>query len=72
MVRPLSNGDREKMARGQQKLQSQQKNQKKQQEMKKGQGANQKAAAQKALIYSCAVCKVSLDLIFGSKSKQEA
>lgn len=44
------------MARGQQKIQSQQKNAAKQAKLKKG-GTDQKAAAKKALIYTCPVCK---------------
>ncbi|VDP11718.1 unnamed protein product [Soboliphyme baturini] len=48
------------MARGQQKLQSQQRNLKKQSELKKAQSHNQKAAAQKALVYSCPVCKTQM------------
>lgn len=47
------------MARGQQKLQSQAKNLKKQQDAKKQQNHDGKAAAAKALIYQCSVCKVS-------------
>lgn len=52
------------MARGHQKLQSQAKAQEKAAKMKKqsGHSANdQKKAAQKALVISCAVCKVILD-----------
>ncbi|KRZ76977.1 Zinc finger protein [Trichinella papuae] len=45
------------MARGQQKLQSQQRNLKKQQEAKKGSAVDHKKAAQKGLIYQCAVCR---------------
>lgn len=51
------------MARGHQKLQSQAKTQEKSAKMKKQQGhssSEQKKAAQKALVFSCAVCKVSL------------
>jgi len=48
------------MARGQQKIQSQQKNAEKQAKQKKGQGSDQKKAAQAALVYSCAVCKVCI------------
>ena len=44
------------MARGQQKIQSQQKNAAKHAKLKKGQ-IDQKAAAKKALIYTCPVCK---------------
>lgn len=50
------------MARGHQKIQSQAKAQEKQAKMKKQQGHNaneQKKAAQKALVFVCAVCKVS-------------
>jgi len=50
------------MARGHQKIQSQAKASEKQAKLKKQQGhsANdQKKAAQKALVYVCAVCKVS-------------
>lgn len=47
------------MARGQQKIQSQQKAAKKAQDMKRQQGHDQKAAAQKALVHQCCVCKVS-------------
>lgn len=50
------------MARGHQKIQSQAKAQEKQAKMKKQQGHNaneQKKAAQKALVFICAVCKVS-------------
>lgn len=47
------------MARGQQKIQSQQKNLKRAQDLKRQQGHDQKAAAQKALIHQCTVCKVS-------------
>jgi zinc finger protein 706 len=46
------------MARGQQKIQSQQKKAKKQLEIKKQQGHDQKAAAQKALLFTCVTCKV--------------
>ncbi|XP_015790282.1 zinc finger protein 706 [Tetranychus urticae] len=45
------------MARGQQKIQSQQKAAKKAQELKRQQGHDQKTAAQKALVFTCAVCK---------------
>ncbi|RWS26874.1 zinc finger protein 706-like protein [Leptotrombidium deliense] len=45
------------MARGQQKIQSQQKAAKKAADLKRQQGHDQKTAAQKALIYSCSVCK---------------
>jgi len=46
------------MARGHQKIQSQQKNAEKQAKMKKSQGSDQKKAAQAALVYVCALCKV--------------
>lgn len=46
------------MARGQQKLQSQAKNLKKQQDAKKQMNHDGKAAAAKALLYQCSVCKV--------------
>jgi len=52
----------QEMARGHQKIQSQAKASEKQAKLKKQQGhsANdQKKAAQKALVYVCAVCKVS-------------
>lgn len=55
------------MARGHQKLQSQAKAQEKQAKLKKQQGHNaneQKKAAQKALVHSCAVCKVITKIIF--------
>nr|XP_029719756.1 zinc finger protein 706-like isoform X1 [Aedes albopictus] len=48
------------MARGHQKIQSQQKAQEKAAKMKKQQGhglSDQMKAAQKALVFSCAVCK---------------
>ena len=45
------------MARRQQKIQSQQKNAQKKAAQKKGQ-TDQKAAAAKALTYTCTVCKV--------------
>lgn len=48
------------MARGQQKIQSQQKAQEKKDKLKKGQGSDQKKSAQKALKYSCPVCKVRI------------
>lgn len=44
------------MARGQQKIQSQQKNAKRLEQARKG-GADQKAAAMKALVHTCSVCK---------------
>lgn len=46
------------MARGQQKIQSQQKNAARQAAAKKAAGSDQKAAALKALVHTCAVCKV--------------
>lgn len=46
------------MARGQQKIQSQQRNAKEAQKRAKGSAADQKKAAQAALTFSCAVCKV--------------
>ena len=46
------------MARGKQKLQSQQKAQEKKDKLKKSQGSDQKQSAQKALKFSCPVCKV--------------
>lgn len=48
------------MARGQQKIQSQQKNAAKQAKLKKGAGGDQKAAAKKALIYTCPVCRTQM------------
>lgn len=51
------------MARGHQKIQSQAKAQEKATKMKKQSGhsaSDQKKAAQKALVISCAVCKVSV------------
>lgn len=48
------------MARGHQKIQSQQKNAKKQAEMKKAKGHDQKTAAKAALVFTCAVCRVSI------------
>ena len=50
------------MARGHQKFQSQQKNAQKMEKIKKSQGHDQKSAAQKALIFTCTVCKVFTDL----------
>lgn len=50
------------MARGHQKIQSQQKNAKKQAEMKKAKGHDQKTAAKAALVFTCAVCRVSMRL----------
>ena len=44
------------MARGQQKIQAQQKSAAKQAKQRKG-GQDQKAAAQKALVYTCPVCR---------------
>lgn len=46
------------MARGQQKIQSQQKKQKEMEKKKKAMGHDQKASAAKALVHTCAVCKV--------------
>ena len=46
-----------RMARGHQKIQSQKKNAEKQAKLKKSQGSDQKASAQKALIYTCPVCR---------------
>jgi len=51
------------MARGQQKIQSQQKNAEKQAKQKKAQGADQKKAAQAALVYSCTVCKACIFIV---------
>lgn len=54
------------MARGHQKIQSQAKAQEKAAKMKKQSGhsaTEQKKAAQKALVISCSVCKVSDDRI---------
>jgi len=48
------------MARGQQKIQSQQKKAEKQAKLKKAQGADQKKAAQAALVYVCALCKACI------------
>ncbi|KFD51729.1 hypothetical protein M514_07426, partial [Trichuris suis] len=45
------------MTRGQQKLQAQQRNLKRQQEAKKQSMHDHKAAAQKALVYQCIVCR---------------
>lgn len=55
------------MARGQQKLQSQAKAAEKAAKAKKQQGhsaTDQKKAAQKALVFVCAVCKVCQNLIY--------
>lgn len=49
------------MARGHQKIQSQQKNAKKQAEIKKAKGHDQKTAAKAALVFTCLVCKVSMN-----------
>ena len=49
------------MARGQQKIQSQQKNAERQAKLKKAQSS--KRAENKALVYSCTVCKVSVFLL---------
>ena len=46
------------MARGHQKFQSQQKNAQKMEKLKKAQGHDQKSSAQKALVFTCSVCKV--------------
>lgn len=54
------------MARGHQKIQSQAKAQEKASKMKKQAGhsaGEQKKAAQKALVISCSVCKVSINPI---------
>ena len=51
------------MARGHQKFQSQQKNAQKQEKLKKAQGHDQKSAAQKALVFTCTVCKVLYDVL---------
>ncbi|KAI3358624.1 hypothetical protein L3Q82_015038, partial [Scortum barcoo] len=48
-----------RMARGHQKIQSQQKNAKKQADLKKSKGHDQKTAAKAALVFTCAVCRVS-------------
>ncbi|UYV81942.1 ZNF706 [Cordylochernes scorpioides] len=45
------------MARGQQKIQSQQKAAKRASDQKRSHGHDQKAAAQKALLFCCSVCK---------------
>jgi ribosomal protein L44E len=45
------------MARGQQKIQSQQKAAQKQAKLKKAAGSDQKAAAKKALVFTCPVCR---------------
>ena len=57
------------MARGQQKIQSQQKNAERQAKVKKAQSS--KRAENKALVYSCTVCKVSIFFLsfFEKKSK---
>lgn len=47
------------MARGHQKIQSQQKNQQKKEKMTKSKGLDHKAAAKKALVHTCPVCRVS-------------
>lgn len=54
------------MARGHQKIQSQAKAQEKSAKLKKQQGhssTEQKKAAQKALVLSCTICKVTFDWI---------
>ena len=57
------------MARGQQKIQSQQKNAERQAKLKKAQSS--KRAENKALVYSCTVCKVSIFFLsFFEKKKQ--
>ncbi|KAF4523504.1 hypothetical protein B566_EDAN004575 [Ephemera danica] len=59
-VKPNNSRAAERMARGQQKLQSQAKAAEKAAKQKKQQGHNaldQKKAAQKALVFACAVCK---------------
>ena len=50
------------MARGQQKIQSQQKAQEKAKKLAKAGGPDQKKAAQAALTWQCAVCKVLLTI----------
>ncbi|KAJ7370053.1 hypothetical protein OS493_034496 [Desmophyllum pertusum] len=45
------------MARGHQKFQSQQKNAQKMEKLKKAQGHDSKSSAQKALVFTCTVCK---------------
>jgi ribosomal protein L44E len=52
------------MARGQQKIQSQQKNAKRAADLKKQGNHDQKAAAQKALNFTCVVCRVSHRSLF--------
>ena len=47
------------MARGQQKIQAQQKAAAKQAKMKKA-GVDQKAAAKKALVFTCPVCRTQM------------
>ena len=57
------------MARGQQKIQSQQKNAERQAKLKKAQSS--KRAENKALVYSCTVCRVSIFFLsFFEKKKQ--
>ena len=58
------------MARGQQKIQSQQKNAERQAKLKKAQSS--KRAENKALVYSCTVCRVSIFFLsfFEKKKKQ--
>lgn len=54
---PLSSDQQvQGMTRGQQKIQAQQKAAAKQAKLKKG-GSDQKAAAKKALVYTCPVCR---------------
>jgi len=48
------------MARGQQKIQSQQKNAQRQAAAKKASAADNKAAAAKALHYTCSVCRTQM------------
>ncbi|PAA48725.1 hypothetical protein BOX15_Mlig031822g1 [Macrostomum lignano] len=60
------------MARGHQKIQSQQKNAEKKAAMKKSQGSDQKKAAQKALVYTCTVCKAQIGDIKTYKMHFEA
>lgn len=57
------------MARGQQKIQSQQKNAERQAKLKKAQSS--KRAENKALVYSCTVCRVSIVFLsfFGKKKE---
>ena len=57
---PISVTSKLRMARGQQKIQSQQKAQEKAKKLAKAGGPDQKKAAQAALTWQCAVCKVLL------------